>query len=66
MRFVASLSELVAMDIIGGGNQILCYLKVELLKDLSINNMCMSNIRYVNSKGEFLNNYNSSLTFYGE
>ena len=55
------------MDIISGGNQILCYLKVELLKDISLNNMCMYNIKLVNSKGKYLKNiYNASLTCYDD
>ena len=55
------------MDIISGGNQILCYLKVELLKDKSLNNMCMYNIKLVNSKAKFVKNiYNASLTCYGD
>ncbi|RMZ48850.1 hypothetical protein EB821_05410 [Candidatus Marinimicrobia bacterium PRS2] len=65
--FVVGYSVSAEMDIISGGNQILCYLKVELLKDISLNNMCMYNIKLVNSKGKYLKNiYNASLTCYDD
>ena len=43
------------------------FIKIELIQDLSLNNMCMSNIRLANSKSKFVKNvYNASLTCYGD
>ena len=55
------------MDIEVGGNQILCYLKIELPEDYNIDNMCLKDIVLANSKGQFIKNiYNHTLTCYGD
>ena len=55
------------MDIEVGGNQILCYLKIELPDDYNIDNMCLKDIVLANSKGQFIKNiYNHTLTCYGD
>ena len=65
--YVFGKTEEPEMDIEVGGNQILCYLKIELTDDYNIDNMCLKDIVLANSKGQFIKNiYNHTLTCYGD